>query len=333
MVALFLEYIFFFIDDIFDVVLATLSIRARKIIAAILLIIGIPMLVWSSLSFNSGSQEFGELLVMISGLTLTFLGVIFLPFGGQYSKNGEPPNNSSLVQNIRCPRCKQLLHFPTEFTGLVGCPQCSEKIQLKDGKIYDGSYLDNQNTDVSMISYGGSPDGSSRMPFGLRQNQLSFGISLTGGFIGLFAVYLFLTAFSLEARCPEENQEEVIVDGEPVISCSGSGMWSGTLTRLFFSCCMFVPLSALLTILGKNMRNTALDRNEQTNPEDRSQDHEYEGESTENFTDSSNVAFIQSLAQWFGGGLLVVVIILSALITVAVILGLYAILTSDGFFA
>ena len=74
-----------------------------------------------------------------------------------------------------------------------------------------------------------------------KQKQASLGLSTLGGVIGLIAVYVFMTSFTLEVWCPEENQSEITVDGETVISCEGAGMWNGILTRLFLACCIFAP--------------------------------------------------------------------------------------------
>ena len=153
-----------------------------------------------------------------------------------------------------------------------------------------------------------------------RQRQASLGLSALGLIIGLIAIFVFMSAFSLDAWCPEENQSEVIRDGEAVISCEGSGMWNGTIARLFLACCIFVPLSTLLTTVGVVLRKV------------KSENVDLEGQTSEGPPESAIVPILQSMAQWFGVGLTGIVMILAVGITAFVILGLYAVFSSGSLF-
>ncbi len=153
-----------------------------------------------------------------------------------------------------------------------------------------------------------------------RQRQASLGLSALGGIIGLIAVYVFMTAFTLDAWCPEENQSEVIRDGETVISCQGPGMWNGTLARLFMACCVFVPLSTLLTTVGVVLRKV------------KSENVDLEGQPSEESPESAIIPILQSMAQWFGVGLTGIVMIIAVGVTVFVLLGLYAVFRSGSLF-
>jgi len=155
-----------------------------------------------------------------------------------------------------------------------------------------------------------------------RQRQASLGLSALGLIIGLIAIFVFMTAFTLDAWCPEENQSEVIRDGETVISCEGSGMWNGTIARLFLACCIFVPLSTLLTTVGVVLRKVKSE----------SENVDLEVRTSEGSSESAIVPILQSMAQWFGVGLTGIVMILAVGITAFVILGLYAVFSSGSLF-
>ena len=154
-----------------------------------------------------------------------------------------------------------------------------------------------------------------------KQKQASLGLSTLGGVIGLIAVYVFMTSFTLEVWCPEENQSEITVDGETVISCEGAGMWNGILTRLFLACCIFAPLSMLLATAGVVLRKT------------RSRSVDPEGERWEDSLESGIATMLQSMAQWFGVGLTGIAIILTVAITAFVLLALYAVFSSGSLFS
>ena len=154
-----------------------------------------------------------------------------------------------------------------------------------------------------------------------KQKQASLGLSTLGEVIGLIAVYVFMTSFTLEAWCPEENQSEITVDGETVISCDGAGMWNGILTRLFLACCIFAPLSMLLATAGVVLRNA------------RSRSVDPEGERSEDSLESGITPMLQSMAQWFGVGLTGIAIILTVAITAFVLLALYAVFSSGSLFS
>ena len=51
------------------------------------------------------------------------------------SNNGRETATAPMAQEISCPQCNQRLNVPSNYTGLVGCPSCKEKIQLDEGSI------------------------------------------------------------------------------------------------------------------------------------------------------------------------------------------------------
>ena len=51
------------------------------------------------------------------------------------SNNGREAATAPMAQEISCPQCNQRLNVPSNYTGLVGCPSCKEKIQLDEGGI------------------------------------------------------------------------------------------------------------------------------------------------------------------------------------------------------
>ena len=51
------------------------------------------------------------------------------------SNNGRETATAPMAQEISCPQCNQRLNVPSNYTGLVGCPSCKEKIRLDEGSI------------------------------------------------------------------------------------------------------------------------------------------------------------------------------------------------------
>ena len=316
----------------------------RKTLGMFFLIIGIPLLLYGGVNSFSGSGIVSVLLIIIGSIFVMlsislFYGISdydFIIDSMSVDEDGE----TQIVQEICCPQCKQILNIPSNYTGIVSCPPCKEEINLNNGlistedlsdQISNLSYSTKPNDEVK--SYDDSSEENLVLPYGIKLDQLSLGVSAVGVIIGFLAIYLFLSAFTMDAWCPEEDQSETIREGETVITCQSSEMWNGTINRLFFSCCLFVPLSTFFTSVGIKLRksrnnvvlSTEIEHNSQTTVKDDS--------SSKNFSESSLAVSLQSTAKWFGIGLMLFVAIITVLLVVLLIIVLNEILSSDGFFA
>ena len=93
-------------------------------------------------------------------------------------------------------------------------------------------------------------------------------------------------------------------------------MWNGTIDRLFFSCCLFVPLSMFLTRVGIILRKSTNNVVLSTDIEHDSQNMVKDDFSSEIFSDSSLALSLQSIAKWFGTGLMLFVALIAVLVVV-----------------
>ena len=313
---------------IFDELLIRIPKKIRSTLGIFFLIIGFSLILYGWL--NSSTW------LGIVALLLTMFGSVLL----WDTMSGDEDSETNIVQKICCPQCKQILNIPSNYTGLVSCPTCKEKVRLNNGLIGTEDLSDViSNVDYStkpndeVIPCDDSSEDNWTIPYGIKQNQISLGISVIGVIIGFLAIFLFISAFTADAWCPEEDQSEVIRDGETVISCESSEMWNGTINRLFFSCCLFVPLSMFLTRVGIILRKSTNNVVLSTEIEHDSQNMVKDDFSSEIFSDSSLALSLQSIAKWFGTGLMLFVAMMAVLVVVLLIIVLYALLSSDGFFA
>ena len=312
---------------IFDELLIRVPKKIRSTLGIFFLIIGFSLIIYGWL--NSSTW------LGIVALLLTMFGSVLL----WDTIRGDEDRVTNIVQKICCPQCKQILKIPSTYTGLVSCPTCKEKIRLNNGLIGTEDLSDviskvhySTKTNDEVIPCDDSSEENWMIPYGIKQNQISLGISLIGVIIGFLAIFLFISAFTADAWCPEEDQSEVIRDGETVISCQSSEMWNGTINRLFFSCCLFVPLSMFLTRVGIILRKSTNNVVISTEIEHNSQNKVKVDHSSENFSDSSLALSLQSIAKWFGMGLMLFVAMISGLLVILLIIVFYAIISADGLF-
>ena len=312
---------------IFDELLIRVPKKIRSTLGIFFLIIGFSLIFYGWL--NSSTW------LGIVALLLTMFGSVLL----WDTIRGDEDRETNIVQKICCPQCKQILKIPSNYTGLVSCPTCKEKIRLNNGLIgtkdlsdviSNVDYSTKPNDDV--IPCDDSSEDNWTIPYGIKQNQIALGISVIGVIIGFLAIFLFISAFTADAWCPEEDQSEVIRDGETVISCQSSEMWNGTINRLFFSCCLFIPLSMFLTRVGIILRKSTNNVVLSTEIEHDSQNMVKVDHSSENFSDSSLALSLQSIAKWFGMGLMLFVAMISGLLVILLIIVFYAIISADGLF-
>ena len=171
---------------------------------------------------------------------------------------------------FNCSNCRTRLRVPGSYQGLVTCPSCSIKQGLP--------VVNNTSEPISM---------------NITPNQKALTISIIGLVLGILAVILFFSAFTIDVMCAEEDRVYYVIDGEEVLSCDSSEMLWETemLKRVSIACCFMIPGSLILTILGYNLRqeNTVLEYNTlpTVSPEN-------------NFSDSKTAKAIQATAMGLG---------------------------------
>ena len=224
-----------------------------------------------------------------------------------------PSANESTESKIEfdCPNCQSRLQIPASFGGSIICPTCSTKI------------------DNTLAKKQQSPG------FTMTQNQISLAVSISGLVLGLVAIIVFFSAFSTEAMCSEEDRTTIIVDGEETWTCdSDEFLWETTTTkRLFYSCCLMIPGSMLLTSTGYSMREKPENEVFFVNAEGVMQVSQKstspDGHNEENFSDSKIANVLQAAAMYFGIGMYAMVMIVGTILVILFILFIYVLLSSS----
>ena len=203
---------------------------------------------------------------------------------------------------FNCNNCKSKLRIAQSFRGEFKCPTCSTKQSTAE--------IDNTSGPISID---------------ITQNQISLTISIVGMVLGVLAIGVFFSAFSMDSMCPEEYRTTVMYEGEEAMSCDSDQMlWeTGTAKRIFYSCCLMVPGSLFLTIMGYNLRKeqsaigTATSEKEATtNPN--------------NFSESKVAKAIQAAAISFGIGISTISAILVIAVIVLFVILIIVLLSSGG---
>jgi ssDNA-binding Zn-finger/Zn-ribbon topoisomerase 1 len=218
-----------------------------------------------------------------------------------------------------CNNCGTRLRIPESYHGLLTCPSCSNKQDSSEVQP-TSDFGSNLSTHV----YLALNKIKNFDPKNISQNQISLATSILGVGIGILAIILFFSSFSYELMCPEEARGTVIYEGEEVLSCHPEGMiWeTDSAKRIFNSCCILVPLSLLLTIIGYNIRKkkvTIINPNTEDGP------HLVQ---SEQISDSKITKVIQVGGLGFGIGLGVISILLVILVLVFIIFVIYLVLSN-----
>jgi len=184
--------------------------------------------------------------------------------------------------NFKCRVCGVLLAVPTGYKGKVECPACKTQQPVPKPSTSDERY-----------------------PFDLTRNQWSMAVSMAGVVIALLSILVFFSAFSYEVMCPEDARGEVVQDGETYRTCDG-GSWGPTLTRIFFSCFVLVPLAAALTQSGFALRKPKVSLQQpiqQAGASPSTSNHASAVQHQEQFSDSASAEVLQRVAKYVGVGL------------------------------
>ena len=208
--------------------------------------------------------------------------------------------------NFKCRVCGVLLAVPTGYKGKVECPAC--KTQQPVPK---------------------SSTSGERFPFDLTRNQWSIAISMAGVVIALLSILVFFSAFSYEVMCPEDARGEVVEDGETYRTCDG-GSWGPTLTRIFVSCFVLVPLATALTQSGFALRKPKVSLQQpiqQAGASPSTSDHASAVQHQEQFSDSASAEVLQRVAKYVGVGLTAGSMLVALAAVAFVVMIVYIVLT------
>ena len=223
------------------------------------------------------------------------------------SEQSNPPSPVEIQDGklrFPCRVCGVLLAVPVGYAGKVECPACSTQQPVGKSRTSEGQY-----------------------PFNLTQNQWSVAVSISGVVVGLLAIVVFLSSFSYDVMCPEEAQIEIVEDGEIYAGCDG-GSWGPTLTRMFVSCCLMVPLAAALTQAGVGLRKPKVEFQQSNSVADASGSTPVAAPAPDQqFTDSPSAELLQLIAKWFGLGLTAASTLLSLVAIAFVSLLIYLVFT------
>lgn len=141
--------------------------------------------------------------------------------------------------DLKCGQCSTRLRVPKSYNGNIKCPNCSNVQEISGAELNDHLSLDSIIEKIK----------------NLDRKTVSLGISIIGIIIAFVAIFTFFSAFSYEAMCNEEDRTTVTVDGEEFQGCDGGVLWeTKAWDRISNACCILVPLSLILTIIGYTTR-------------------------------------------------------------------------------
>ncbi|MED5271938.1 MAG: SAP domain-containing protein, partial [Candidatus Thermoplasmatota archaeon] len=162
---------------------------------------------------------------------------------------------------FKCVECDTKLKIPKSYNGKIKCPVCSYEQEINGGEIND---LD--ISDIFSFFTTGAQIIFQKIK-SLDSKKVSLTISISAAILMIIAILTFFSAFTYESMCPEENRGTAIIDGEEYPSCEGAN-WGETETadKLFTSCCILLPLSLTLAIVGYSVRKEGDDRLKVSDP-------------------------------------------------------------------
>ena len=242
-----------------------------------------------------------------------------------------------------CSQCSTKLKIPISYKGKIKCPVCSSEQEVNGEEINELTF--NEDLDISnILSFISS---GSQIIFqkikNLDSKKVSLAVSIFAGILLIIAILTFFSAFTYESMCPEENRGTTIIDGEEYLSCGGDGRasWGETETadKLFTACCILLPLSLTLAIIGYSVRKEADDRSKVSDPIK----NQVEGKfivDTSNKNNTKNNTLIDKTTKalqfsilGFSIGLSILTIVLTILIVIFFIWVIYLLLSGGGVFA
>ena len=235
-----------------------------------------------------------------------------------------------------CSQCSTKLKIPISYKGKIKCPVCSFEQEVNGEEINELNLkedLDISNI-LSFISSG------SQIIFqkikNLDSKKVSLAVSIFAGILLIIAILTFFSAFTYESMCPEENRGTAIIDGEEYPSCYGAS-WGETETadKLFTACCILLPLSLTLAIIGYSVRKEADDRSKVSDPIKNQVEGKFivETSNKNNTLIDKTTKALQFSILGFSIGLSILTIVLTILIVIFFVWAIYLLLSSGSFFA
>ena len=219
---------------------------------------------------------------------------------------------------FNCSNCGARLRIPESYHGSLTCPSCSHK---------QDSYEVHNSSGFAPVQFSKGYLLVKKIknfdPKNITQNDISLALSIIGLLLGILAIYVFFSAFTLDAWCPEEYRSTIVVDGEEAISCNSEQfLWeTGMAKRIFNACCIMIPGSFLLTVLGYNLRKENVVVQENSASVDAATP-------SNNISDSRGTKVIQATAMGFGIGMITIVAIIGIVITALIVLVIYSLFNS-----
>ena len=139
------------------------------------------------------------------------------------SEEQEDVATEEKFREINCLNCDVILRVPNDYNGMISCPTCSTKQDSRGVK-------------------SPSPFGEN----GLTTQQISAGMIIIGMAIGIAAVWMVVSEWSLFWDCEIDYLDNV---GYDEMGC-GQGTFMKT---MFSSCCLLLPIGFFLGMFGYNM--------------------------------------------------------------------------------
>ena len=235
-----------------------------------------------------------------------------------------------------CSQCSTKLKIPISYKGKIKCPVCSSEQEVNGEEINELTF--NEDLDISnILSFISS---GSQIIFqkikNLDSKKVSLAVSIFAGILLIIAILTFFSAFTYESMCPEENRGTAIIDGEEYPSCDGAS-WGETETadKLFTACCILLPISLTLSIIGYSVRKEADDRLKVSDPIKNQVEGKFivETSNKNNTLIDKTTKVLQFSILGFSIGLSILTIVLTILIVIFFVWVIYLLLSSGGFFA
>ena len=142
--------------------------------------------------------------------------------------------------DFKCGQCSTRLRIPKSYNGNIKCPNCSNVQEISGAELNDYLLLDSIIEKIK----------------NLDQKNVSLGVSIIGIIIAFIAILTFFSAFTYEAMCNENARTTVTIDGEEYPGCDDPNGWEAEMWgRINTACCILLPISVLLTIIGYTIRD------------------------------------------------------------------------------
>ena len=247
----------------------------------------------------------------------------------------ENPTISKKKIKFKCAQCATKLKIPKSYNGRIKCPVCSFEQEVNGEKINHLTFAFDEDLDISNITQIIFQKIKSLDP-----KKVSLALSISAAILMIIAILTFFSAFTYESMCPEENRGTTIIEGEEYLSCDGAS-WGETETvnKLFTSCCILLPLSLTLAIVGYSTRKEFDNRLSVSDPLKNQAEGEFTVDTSNKDIAKNNTLIdkstkaLQFSILGFSVGLSILTIVLTILIVIFFVWAIYLILTSGSWFA